>query len=331
MRSRGFESTAANRQRGGAFGWLGDFAWRKGAIEIRKTGIRLRIDFELVWEVACWATYLAVLGVAAAAARARRRPPLRIWYAPDHARPWYLLRGAALWAGIRAASSPSTADAAFYFDDTTCGVPPDFPGLRVFNHRCADISKSHVAQVFAAVFGYPLSLDPEAASGTIVEKAERNGVHDGRMVRAPLRPRTGYVYQKLIDTADDIGLVHDLRTPCAGGVPIVVWEKTKPAARRFAIHNTRAVLRDPLMIFTPVELERISAFTERIGLDWGGLDILRDRHSGQIYIVDVNKTDLGPVIALSWVDKIRSMNRLSRALSSLLHYGARSGHGSPRP
>lgn len=330
MRWRAFESTAANPRRGGASGWLGDFAWRGGAIEIRKTGIRLKFDFDLVWEVACWAVYFAVLAVAAAVARVRRPRPLAIWYAPDRPRPWYLLRGAALWAGIHAAASPSAADAAFYFDDTTRGAPPAFPGAPAFNHRCVDISKGHVARVFATVFGYPLSLDPEGALGDIVEKAERNGVHDGRIVTAPLRPRAGYVYQKLIDTTDEKGLVHDLRTPCAGGTAIVVWEKTKPAQRRFAIHNSRAALRDPQAIFSPVELERISAFTARIGLDWGGLDILRDRNDGRIYIVDVNKTDLGPVIALSWLDKIRSMNRLSRALSSLVRSGARSDHGSAR-
>ena len=48
-----------------------------------------------------------------------------------------------------------------------------------------------------------------------------------------------------------------------------------------------------------------------MGLDWGGFDILRDRADGQNYIVDVNKTDLEPVIALCWADKLRSMHRLS--------------------
>ena len=320
----------SNPQRGGLLGWLGDFAWRDGAVEIRKTGIRLRVNFDLIWEVAYWLAYLAVLGVAVAAARARRRAPMSIWYAPDHPRPWYLLRGAALWAGFRVASSPSVADASFYFDDSTRGVPPPCPGLQMFNHRCTDISKTHVAQVFATVFGYPLALDPAEAFGDIVEKSERNGVHDGRIVQAPLRPRNGYAYQKLIDTTDEVGLVHDLRTPCAGGKPVIVWEKTKPSAMRFAIHNSKAVLRDPILIFSPSELEMIATFARIIGLDWGGLDILRDRQNGQIYIVDVNKTDLGPVIALSWCDKVKSMNRLSRALSFLVRSGARNAHDPAR-
>ena len=51
---------------------------------------------------------------------------------------------------------------------------------------------------------------------------------------------------------------------------------------------------------------------------WGGLDILRDRDDGRLYIVDVNKTDLGPVISLSWRDKVRSMRRLAIALEALV-------------
>lgn len=299
-------------------GWLSDFTWTDGVIEVRKTGVRLRIDLNLVHEVIYWAMYLLVLGAAMMLARLQRKPALAIWYAPDRPRPWYLLHGAALWGGMRAARGPAQANAAFYFDDTTRGAAPAAGELRVFNARCTDISKSHVAKVFAEVFGYPLLLDPQRSVGEIVQKAEKNGVHNGRVVQAPLPPKAGYVYQRLVDTADAQGMAHDLRTPCVAGRPVLVWEKIKPAGQRFAIHNERAVLRDPAEVFSEGELELIAVFIDRMGLDWGGLDILRDRHGGRIYIVDVNKTDLGPVIALSWADKIRSMNRLSRALSGLI-------------
>jgi hypothetical protein len=298
--------------------WLSDFTWRDGRVEVRKTGVRLALDYHLVAEIASWAVYLAMLWTVAAVARLRRRRPLALWYAPDRPRPWYMIRGAALWAGIGLARSPAAADAAFYFDDVTRGLAPP-PGLpRALNFACTDVSKSHVARVFEEVFGYPLALDPATASGPIVEKSEKNGVHDGRVVIAPLQPRPGYVYQRLVDTADDAGSARDLRTPCAGGEPVVVWIKLKPAAARFAIHNRRAVLRRPDEVFSPGELALIRRFNARMGADWGGLDILRDRHDGRIYIVDVNKTDVGPVIALSWVDKARSMSRLARALERLV-------------
>ena len=293
--------------------------WEEGALLVRKTGVRLRVGFPLIWEVSHWAFYLPVLFVVATIARlSRLRAPVALWYAPDRPGPWYLLCGAALWAGYGAARTPDAAHAAFYFDDTTQGRSLPQAGHRLLNGACTDISKSHVAEVFEAVFGYPLRVDPQRCTGPIVEKAEKNGVHDGAVVTAPLSPRDGYAYQRLIDTTDADGLVHDLRTPCVGGAPVVVWEKTKPVRLRFTIHNSRAVLRKPAEVYSVTELEQIAAFTARMGLDWGGLDILRDRENGRIYIVDVNKTDLGPVIALGWGDKLRSMHRLAKALSKLI-------------
>ena len=305
-------------------GWLGDFAWTDGKVRVRKTGVVLAVDRHLVSEVASWLIYFLVLGVAASAARLGRRHRLAIWYAPERPRPWYLMRGVALWAGIGVARSESGADAAFYFDDVTRGAPPAADSARRFNFACLDVSKTHVATVFEEVFGYPLRVDPTTAIGPIVEKSDTNGVHDGRIVTAPMRPRPGQVYQRLIDTTDDNGFGYDLRTPCVGGSPVVVWVKTKPAGERFAIHNRKAVLSDPGDVFSSAELGAIRHFNARMGLDWGGLDILRDREDGRIYIVDANKTDVGPVIALSWRDKIVSMGRLATALEALV-----AGRNSP--
>ena len=301
-----------------ALGWLGDFAWVDGRIEVLKTGHLASLDHFFFAEVASWCVWLLVLGVAVVAARLTFRRPIAVWFAPERPRPWYLLGGAALWAGLRTARSPAEADAAIYFDDVTTADPAIPAVARRFNFGCTDVSKSHVARVFEEVFGYPLAVDPTTTSGPIVEKSEINGVHDGRIVQAPAVPRPGYVYQRLIDTADGSGFSYDLRTPCVAGRPVVVWVKEKPADERFAIHNRVARLRDPAEIYSPDELAAIARFTTRMGLDWGGLDILRDREDGRIYVVDVNKTDLGPVIALSWGDKIRSMNRLARALRAMV-------------
>lgn len=163
----------------------------------------------------------------------------------------------------------------------------------------------------------PLRVDPATYQGPIVEKSEKNGVRDGRIMGLGDVPRPDCVYQRLIDTMDTAGSADDLRTLCVGGVPVLVWLKIKPAGARFAIHNRKASLCDPAEIFSREETALIAQFTARMGLDWGGLDILRDRADGRIYIVDVNKTDVGPVIALSWLDKMRSMDRLGRALEGL--------------
>ena len=297
--------------------WLNDFTWRDGALHIRKTHIRLAISYPLLAEIASWAVWLAILWSAALAARLRR-PAGRLQFAPDRPRPWYLLRAAALWAGFGVARNDQSVDAAFYFDDSTVGAAPQSPAARHFNHACTDISKSHVARIFEDVFGYPLSVDPLHSDGEIIEKPEKNGVHGGRIVRAPHIPLAGMTYQRVVDTEDETGCCRDLRTPTCAGVPVVVWIKTKTPEGRFSIHNRKAVLAEPAAVYSAAELAGIKVFCARMGLDWGGLDILRDRHDGRIYIVDVNKTDLGPVIALSWRDKIVSMQRLARALRHLV-------------
>jgi len=294
--------------------WISDFAWSDGHLVVRKTGIRLKITRALVNEIVQWALYLAVLNTVAAWTRLRRAPRPRIWFAPDRPRPWYLVRGAAMWSGIDVADTAADADAAIYFDDSTEGAAPPVSCVRRLNHACTDIGKSHVARIFEEVFGYPLSVDPLTSVGEIVEKPEKNGVHGGRIVMAPLPPRPGYTYQRVVDTRDDEGCCRDLRTPCAGGEPVIVWIKVKTPLGRFSIDNRRASLAEPAVVYTAREIELIRRFSARMGLDWGGLDVLRDRTDGRIYIVDVNKTDLGPVVALSWRDKLVSMHRLARAL-----------------
>lgn len=302
--------------------WLTDFAWEDGQLLIRKTGIRLRISWPLVHEIANWAVYLLILKIVAAATRLRPERRKSIWFMPDRPRAWYLIRGAAIWGGIDNAASPASADAIIYFDDSTVGSPAVVGRGRRLNFGCTDIRKSHVAKVFEDAFGYPLTVDPLSAAGEIIEKPEKNGVHGGRIIVAPVAPKPGFTYQRLVDTQNADGCCRDLRTLCAGGMPILVWIKTKTPEGRFSINNQNAALRDPASVYSAEELTRISKFCKHMGLDWGGLDILRDRADGRIYIVDVNKTDLGPVIALSWRDKITSMARLSRALRKLLEANA---------
>jgi hypothetical protein len=302
-------------------GWIHDFAWADGKLHVRKTGVKLALSHAVIAEIASWAVYLSLLAVATAWSRAKAQPKLAIGFIPDRPRRWYLVRGALMWAGLDLAERTSEADAVFYFDDTTVGMPPPTLVPQRFNFDCTDISKSHVAHVFEEVFGYPLAVDPTTVTGEIVEKPEKNGVHGGRIVLAPLPARPGFAYQRVVDTRDAHGCCQDLRTPCVGGEPVVVWVKTKTPEGRFSINNRSARLADPADVFSEDERRRIREFNARMGLDWGGLDILRDRGDGRLYIVDVNKTDLGPVIALPWRDKIVSMGRLAAALRRLVGAG----------
>lgn len=301
--------------------WTSDFTLRGKAVQVKKTGAEVVIDRALAAEVASWfALYLAIRARALVTRLAAPGP--KVWFAPDQPRPWYLVWAAASWAGVRVVDDPMQAQAAFYFDDTTTGEPPAVTG-RAFNFACRDITKSRVAEVFEDVFGYPLAVDPDHGQGLAVEKGEANGVHDGRMVWLPTLVRPGKVYQRLIDNIEGENAV-DLRTPFVGGRPVVVFVKRRPIESRFANHNSHVALARPKDVFSKLEIVQLSAFARAMGLDWGGLDVLRDGPSGRLYVVDVNKTDMGPPTALPFHAKLKAVALLARAFEDLVKGGARS-------
>ncbi|MET0274608.1 MAG: hypothetical protein ABW360_16600, partial [Phenylobacterium sp.] len=304
--------------------WFSDFHIARGRVKVFDTGADLSLDRTLAGEAVIWFGYHLVVRIRSWWMALTRRERPSIWFAPQRPRPWYLVWSAMAWSGLQIANSPETAEAIFAFEDSTW-TAACLAGAPAFNGRCADVSKSRVAEVFEAVFGYPLALDPQTWSGPAVEKAEVNGAHDGRVIACPAPRLPGRHYQRLVDTRDG-AFTYDLRTPCVGGRPVAVWIKRKPQHARFSIHNLSVALRTPQEVFSAAELAQIERFLETMGVDWAGLDILRDRTSGRIYIVDVNKTDVGPIIALSFADKLRSTALLARALESMVAPQAGAGH-----
>jgi len=303
----------------GAF-WTSDFHIERGRVKVTSTGADLPLDRALAGEALVWFAYYAPVRVRAAWARLTRPGP-RIWFTPQTPRPWYLVWAAMAWSGARIAASPEQADAAVYFEDSARGSPPDAGPARRVNYGCTDVTKSHVAKVFEQVFGYPLAIDPTTAIGPVVEKGEDNGVHDGRIVQAPCPALPGKTYQRLIDNsgaASGPDHVDDLRTPCVGGRPALVFIKRRHKTDRFANHNSFVSLVTPDQVFSAEEIETIGRFCAAMRLDWGGLDILRDRESGRLYIVDVNKTDMGPPIALPLAAKLTATRLLADAFLALI-------------
>jgi glutathione synthase/RimK-type ligase-like ATP-grasp enzyme len=120
-----------------------------------------------------------------------------------------------------------------------------------------------------------------------------------------------------VDNVED-GLAVDLRTPFVDGKPVVVFIKRRPVEDRFANHNADVAMVEPREVFSEDEIARLGVFCRAMGLDWGGLDILRDRPSGRLYVVDVNKTDMGPPIALPFPAKLKAVARMGRALRALI-------------
>jgi hypothetical protein len=293
--------------------WLRDFEFGLTGLIVRKTGARVPYSPSVIAEVTAWFRYFF-----AARAAAPIGAPFTIAFAPERARPWYLIWAVSRIAGARLVHDASRADVVMHFEDAT--VTPNKPptrlkrGARLVNFGCADVSKSRVASAFDAAFGYPLVVDPTSHRGPAVEKSEINGAHDGRIVQCPAHRLPERVYQRLVDNRSaDPEFVDDLRTCTVGGRPICVFIKRRPTAQRFQNTNCEVEFRTPESVYSPAEIEQIAAFNRAIGLDWGAVDVLRDRSDGKLYIVDANKTDMGPPIALPLADKMEATRLLAAA------------------
>ncbi len=290
-------------RRGPSANWFSDLRFTWTGLIVKKNGRKIGPKELTPGELSKFFAYFVVLLLQSLRARIRGGPRVKVWFAPDRPRPWYVVWSAAALAGVTFARSEAEAQAAFYFEDVTVGIPPR-TRFRMLNGGCTDISKTRVAAVFEKVAGYPLALDPERHNGVAVEKDEENGAHDGRLVQCPTAWRAGKCYQHFIDSADGSAAV-DFRTTIIGRAPRFVLVKSKPVANRFSIHNTRVVYAAVDAVFSPTDVALLTAFAREMQLDWAALDVLRDRASGRIYVVDVNKTDTGPAVDLGWADRER--------------------------
>lgn len=293
--------------------WLRDFHFGWTSLVVRKTGARVPYSPSVLAEAMAWFRFFFAIHQVEPA-----KPGFSIHFAPERARPWYLIWAVAKAAGGQLATDPARADVVMHFEDATFSpnTPPAATrrDAKLINFNALDVSKTRVAAAFETAFGYSLAIDPAAHVGPAVEKSEVNGAHDGRIVTCPTPALPKRCYQKLIDSRGaDPDLVDDLRTPTVGGVPAVVFIKRRPVAKRFQNTNSEVLLRTPEQVFSRDEIANIGAFSRDLGLDWGGLDILRDRNDGRLYIVDANKTDMGPPIALNLADKLKATRLIAEA------------------
>ena len=183
----------------------------------------------------------------------------------------------------------------------------------VINLNCIDISKRHVDKVFDDVFGYASLIDPLIFKGECVEKSNLNGKHDGRVVLCPLaRIKEDRVYQKLIDNRCNDEFVVDIRVPVFKKIIPFVYLKYKPVNDRFSL-SVKGKVEELGNILSPEEVGKILQFCEKIGLDCGELDILRDQVDNRIYVMDVNNSPTLHFAGFTEQQKMESLKRMCRA------------------
>ena len=167
--------------------------------------------------------------------------------------------------------------------------------LKCVNKGCLNIGKENTDRIFEEVFGYPLAVDPRAFHGHAVKKSKVNASHSGEVVSLPIpAPQGDWVYQKLINNEFNSGSVYDMRVPIFEKEIPFVYYKYRNKDDRFDHYTKADVIKDVQEALSNDEIAKILAFTEKIGLQYGELDVLRDKDDGRIYIVDANNTPCGP-------------------------------------
>ena len=216
-------------------------------------------------------------------------------------------------------------DVAFKWQDTTFfdralldRLPRE---IRIINRESVDISKAAVDRAMQQVFGYSARIDPTQYIGQAVQKSDLNATHDGQIIHCPLPQASlisGCVYEKLIDNSVSTRAIYEIRVPVQGARIPLVFLKYRPTERRFGLRNSFVHVSEADDVFRKDELENILAFSRKIGLDVGELDVLRDRTDGRIYIIDANNTPWGPPKRLSPVLKQVVLARLAETFADLI-------------
>jgi hypothetical protein len=163
------------------------------------------------------------------------------------------------------------------------------------NRRCLDISKSTVDRIWGEIAGYSITVDPQTAQGPIVEKPEINAVKGGRVIDGPIeRPRRGMVYERLVDARNEDGSrVLHLRAVVIGSRIVFTYAKWRPYPEWFRGQEfTEPQSTDELL--SADEAATVLRFADGIGLEYGELDIVRDRDTRLIYVVDANRNPVRP-------------------------------------
>ena len=250
--------------------------------------------------------------------------PLTILTHPDQItrHPHILLAKLCAALGYRVTSDPSRPfDVAVKYHDQTFTDPAVLAaipaGKPIINARSLDISKARVDREVEAVFGVSTLLDPTHHVGPMVEKSDLNAAEGRQLVDGPREPRAGFVYQRLIDSTTPDGHYVEHRVPVHDGRVPLVYRKRIKESDRFTKAATRVDVIEAEKEFSAVELDGIRDLCRRMGVEFGELDVLRDRQSGVPVVIDVNNTPLGALRYLSAHDRRSSIERLAASFQTM--------------
>ena len=104
-----------------------------------------------------------------------------------------------------------------------------------------------------------------------------------------------------------------MRIAFVGGEIAVISYKYKEMDKRFVASYARVDVKDASELLSPAEIETFAKFCAAMGLDFGSVDVMRDKHDGRIYVIDVNKTCM-PVLTLPLAEQMASLDKIAASL-----------------
>ena len=189
---------------------------------------------------------------------------------------------------------------------------------KVINLYSRDISKKFIDKIHQDVFGYATIVDPLIYNDKIVRKNDINAKHDGVIIQGPIDSvENGFIYQRLIDNGYSNDLVMDIRVPIVSKALDFVYIKLRSIDERFKNTTVDTKTKNIDEILNQEEIELINEYCSRLKLEYGELDVLRDKKDGKIYVVDVNNTPQGPPANTSKNDSAFALQKLASAFEKL--------------
>ena len=255
---------------------------------------------------------------------------------PTRPKPYAVLYKLCALAGYGIVTDPATpCDAVFRWHDATQSDLGPFPhGEAAINRRCTDISKRHVSRVFADVFGYDLLVDPTSYEGRVVKKSDENATHDGTVIDCPIpadEVAPGYVYQKAIDNRREGGEgFYEYRVPVFDGTLPAVYVKYRPLDAQFKAFDGADVTTADAVL-SEAEQAQVVALARALHMEYGEMDVLRDRGDGRIYVVDANNTPSGPSRGFRPEQSVEALRALRPAFEALLAESGRRLAATEQP
>ena len=259
--------------------------------------------------------------------RLRFAPRKTVLFYPDGPFYWSVVYKLCVLSGYRVTTDPGErCHAVFHWEYATRSTSaPPVHGEAAINRRCKDISKERVSERFADVFGYDLGVDPTVYAGAVVKKSDENATHDGEVIECPIPPESvveGYVYQKAVDNRRAAGAgFYEYRVPIFDRALPTVYVKYRPADARFTEFDGAEVVA-PDAVLSRAEQGQILELAQALHMEYGEMDVLRDRGDSRIYVVDANNTPSGPERGFDPAERVAALRALRPAFEALV---ARSG------